>query len=123
MKGPFMTEKIMTEKKVKIAGLSGLMVAGIGSICCVGPAIFAGLGLGAGALSVVRSFGVLHMPMMILAFVLFGFAFYFHFSRANIVSPESDCCESEPKQAQKTNAILWTSVGLTLFMFALPFFI
>ena len=72
--------------KAKLTGIGGLLAAGIGSVCCVGPAILAGLGFGAGALSFVRSFGILHMPMMVLAFILLGSAFYLHFRRKLFLS-------------------------------------
>ncbi len=109
--------------KAKITGIGGLVAAGIASVCCVGPAILAGLGFGAGALGFVRSFGILHMPMMVLAFILLGSAFYWHFRKPNKVDSGPDCCEAEPEQNKRTRTILWTATGLTMFLFLLPYFI
>ena len=84
--------------KTKITGIGGLVAAGIGSVCCVGPAILAGLGLGAGALSFVRSFGFLHLPMMVLAFILLGSACYLHFKKSNEVDSAPDGCEEKSER-------------------------
>ncbi|MCH8208505.1 MAG: hypothetical protein IIA62_05565 [Nitrospinae bacterium] len=109
--------------KAKLTGIGALLAAGIGSVCCVGPAILAGLGFGAGALSFVRSFGILHMPMVVLAFILLGSAFYLHFRKSNKVNSGPGCSEVEPGQTKRTRTILWTATGLTLFLFLLPYFI
>lgn len=109
--------------KTKITGIGGLAAAGIGSVCCIGPAILAGLGFGAGALSFVRSFGILHMPMMVLAFILLGSAFYLHFRKPTKADSGPDCCEAEPEQNKRTMTVLWTATGLTGFLFLLPYFI
>ncbi len=91
--------------KAKITGIGGLLAAGIGSVCCVGPAILAGLGFGAGALSFVRSFGVLHLPMLILAFILLGTSFYLHFRKPNKGNSKSDCCETTPEKNEQTESV------------------
>lgn len=108
--------------KEKFMGMSGLIAAGIGSVCCVGPVVLAGLGLGAGALAFARSFGFLHMPMMALAVVLLGTAFFFHFKKKPSGS-ETGCCETQPAKGSKARIFLWTATGLTIFLFLFPYFI
>jgi len=108
--------------KAKTTGIIGMIAAGIGSICCVGPVILAGLGLGTGALSVVRSFGIFHMPLMILAVVLLGTAFFFHFKKKSSGS-SAECCETPEGGNKTTSIILWTGAVLTLFLFLFPYFI
>jgi len=90
--------------KAKTTGIIGMIAGGIGSICCVGPVILTGLGLGTGSLSFVRSFEFLYMPMMILAVVLFGTAFFFHFKKKSSDSLV-ECCET-PKGGNKATGII-----------------
>lgn len=104
-------------------GLGALIAAGIGSVCCVGPAIFAGMGLGAGALSFARGFGVIHMPMMILAFLLLGTAFYFQFRKKGEPPSNPKCCEPTEFKKRNSKTILWATTALTLFLFLVPYFI
>jgi len=107
--------------KKSFAGLGALVAAGIGSVCCVGPVVLAGLGFGAGALGFAREFGVLHMPMMILAFLLLGGAFYFNYQKKRGVSAEENCCESSPSNKSKKEALLWVATALTVFLFLFPY--
>lgn len=86
--------------KVKVTGIGGLIAAGIGSVCCVGPVVLAGLGFGAGAIGVAQGFGVLHWPMLILAVLLLGSAFYFH-SRKNKSDVNAGCCETTPDKTRQ----------------------
>lgn len=108
--------------KAKTTGIIGMIAAGIGSICCVGPVILTGLGLGTGVLSFVRSFGFLHMPMMILAVGLLGTAFFFHFKK-NSSDSLAECCETPEGGNKTTKIILWTGAVLTIFLFIFPYFI
>jgi len=108
--------------KAKTTGILGMIAGGIGVICCVGPVILAGLGLGTGVLSFVRSFGILHMPMMILAVGLLGAAFFFHFKKKSSGS-SVECCEASEDGSKATKIILWTGAVLTLFLFLFPYFI
>ena len=108
--------------KEKFMGIGGLVAAGIGSICCVGPIILAGLGLGTGALAFARSFGFLHMPMMVLAVGLLGTAFFFHFKKKTYDSG-AGCCETQPAKGKKVQIFLWSATVLTIFLFLFPYFI
>jgi len=80
---------------IKIMGAGGFIAAGIGAVCCAGPVVLAGLGLGAGALTFARNFGFLEMPMMLLAVGLFGTAFFYHLKKKTADSGEA-CCEARP---------------------------
>ncbi len=108
--------------KAKTTGIIGMIAAGIGSICCVGPVILTGLGFGAGVLSFVRNFGFLHMPMMILAVGLLGMAFFLQFKKNSSGSP-AEYCETPEGGNKTTKIILWTGAVLTLFLFLFPYFI
>ncbi|MFQ5451640.1 MAG: hypothetical protein ACE5E9_13515 [Nitrospinaceae bacterium] len=64
--------------KKTVTGMGGLIAAGAGAFCCIGPPILASLGFGAGAIGFARDFGSLHLPLMVLAVLLLGTAFYLH---------------------------------------------
>jgi mercuric ion transport protein len=106
--------------KERIIGASGLLAAGIGSVCCVGPVILASMGLGAGALSFARSLGFLHIPMMILAVGLIGTAFFIHFKR-RASNSEAKCCEAPPGNNRKAILFLWLVSILTILLFTFPY--
>lgn len=110
-------------EKRTIAGLGGLIAAGIGSICCVGPVLLAGLGFGAGALGFVREFGILHMPMMVMAILLLGAAFYFHNKKNETSANSNSCCEPAPSNKRTNKTFLWLATVLTGFLIILPYLI
>jgi len=110
-------------KKENIVGIGGLIAAAVGSVCCIGPAILAGLGFGAGALSIVREFGVIHMPMVILAVLLLGMAFFLHYRKKEKPESNSECRENVPNKLRRNPIILWTAAVFTVFVILFPYII
>jgi len=88
--------------KSKITGLGGLLAGIVGSVCCVGPVILGGLGFGVGVIGFVRDLGFLHIPMMALAFLLLGAAFYMRYQKADPQMGNSAC--KGKAQESKTRA-------------------
>jgi hypothetical protein len=107
--------------KEKWTGLSGFIAAGIGSVCCVGPVVLAGLGFGAGAVSFARDFGFLHLPMMVLAFLLLGTALYLRYRKGNIQKENPITCKVVPGKPQRSGIFLWVATALTLLLFIYPY--
>ncbi|MFQ5716854.1 MAG: mercuric transporter MerT family protein [Nitrospinales bacterium] len=108
--------------KVKATGFGGMAAAAISSVCCIGPVALAGLGFGAGAIGIVQGFGVFHWPLMILAALLLGSAFYFHY-RGQKSGAEAGSCEAVPGGVRRGQVILWTATALTAFFVLLPYLI
>lgn len=108
--------------RVKVTGLSGLLAAGVGAICCVGPAVLAGLGFGVGAISFARDFGFLHLPMAGLAVILLSTAFYLKFKNKSAGSFKDETCSLNTGKAKSSGIYLWVALILTLFLFAYPYF-
>ena len=106
-----------------MVGVGGLIAAALGSVCCVGPVILGSLGFGAGALSFVREFGVIHMPMMILAVILLSVAFYFYLRKKGQSDSDEACCENTTDSAGKTKIILLGTSLITVFLILLPYII
>ncbi len=107
--------------KSKITGLGGLLAGIVGSVCCVGPVILGGLGFGVGVIGFVRDLGFLHIPMMALAFLLLGAAFYMRYQKADPQMGNSAACEVAPGKRNKGIVFLCTTMVLTLLLFVYPF--
>jgi len=108
--------------KAKITGLGGLLAGVIGSVCCVGPIILGGLGFGVGAISFARDFGFLHMPLMVLAFLLLGTAFYLRYRKGGEEKEKSGPCEVIPGKNPRSSIFLWAATVITLALFISPYF-
>lgn len=108
------------------ASLAGSVAAAIAaSACCVGPLVFALLGLGgAGALVALEPYRPF---LMALTFVFLGLGFYLTFRRSpGPVSAEGDDCGCEMPATNRTGKrLLWFSTGLVtlalLFPYATPY--
>jgi len=107
--------------KAKITGLGGFLAGVIGSVCCVGPLILGGLGFGVGAISFARDFGFLHMPLMLLAFLLLGTAFYMHYQNAGPQNENSIACEVAAGKRNKGSVFLWGAALITVTLLVFPF--
>ena len=107
--------------KAKITGLGGLLAGVIGSVCCVGPIILGGLGFGLGAISFARDFGFLHMPLMVLAFLLLGAAFYMRYQNAGPQNENSIACEVAAGKRDKGSIFLWGAALITVALLVFPF--
>ena len=110
-----------TMDKAKITGLGGLLAGVIGSVCCVGPIILGGLGFGVGAISFARDFGFLHMPLMVLAFLLLGTAFYMRYQNAGPQKDNSAACEVAAEKRNNGSVFLWGAAFITGALLVFPF--
>jgi len=106
-----------------MVGVGGLIAAAVGSVCCIGPAILGGLGFGAGVLSFVREFGVIHMPMMIIAVILLSLAFYFFLRKKRNLESSEPSCENTAGNTGKTKIFLLGTSLLTGLLILLPYII
>lgn len=94
--------------KEKLVGIGAVLSAALASVCCIGPLVLAGLGLGslgaAGALTKYRPL------FMAVTFAILGIAFYFVYRKREVQCKDGSCkVESGNK---KSRVALW---GVTLF--------
>ncbi len=108
-------------KKENLTGIGALMASAGAGVCCVGPALLAGLGFGAGAIGFVRDFGVLHLPMTIAALTLLGTAFYLRFRGSRVPVNGNACCETAPDKVSKGSVFIWTAASLTVVLLLIPY--
>lgn len=114
------------------AGLSlatsagSIITAFIASACCVGPLVFALLGIGGAGLLV--AFEPYRPYFMALTFVLLGAGFYFTYRRSRASAPTTagagdavSCDCPAPRTNRAGRVMLWVATALVLAFLALPY--
>jgi mercuric ion transport protein len=109
--------------------VAGLVAAFLASICCIGPVIFAALGVGVGATGLLaHTAGVLkvllpYRPVFIgLAALLLGVSFYLAYRKP--VGRETSCQACMPASGFRPNRwLLWIIAGLTVALVLAPYWL
>lgn len=101
-----------------------IVTAFLASACCVGPLIFAMLGLGGAGLLV--AFEPYRPYLMALTLALLGIGFYFTYRRPRLVAATSavsaDACDCPaPRTNRAGRVMLWVAMALVIAFFALPY--
>lgn len=108
------------ERTTLFSSLGAVGSAFASALCCVGPILYVGLGVGAGLAS---TFGPLR-PWFLGGAVLFlGLGFYGAYARPPRSCAEGGACETEAEARRKRRrqkAALWTSTGLVLLFATFP---
>lgn len=97
----------------KIASIGALITAGIASICCLGPIVLVGLGLGGAGLAV----GIAKYRPIFLAvtFALLGVAFYLTYRKREVQCEDGSC--KVQSGSKGTKIALWI-VTVAVFVLA-----
>lgn len=102
------------KEKVTIFGAVGAAV--IASICCIGPVVLAGLGIG--AVAAAQAFAPYRPYFLTLTFALLGLGFYFAYRKPKQGACEGEVCE-RPPVARLGRPLLWLTtvivIGLAMF--------
>lgn len=112
----------------KITVVGSVLSAFFASVCCVGPVIFAALGVGAvatGFLASTAQFAkalIPYRPFFIgLTFLLLGMGLY------SVYRKKTPCCATDsicgPNTAKKTKIALWVITGLAVILMLIPYFL
>ena len=120
--------KSVTEP-ASLASIGGVIAAFFASLCCIGPVVFAALGVGVGATGVLASTAgflkafVPYRPFFIaVALAAIGTGFYLVYrnpkSACNLESP---CPDSRTRS--KSVVLLWMATILTLFFVLSPYWL
>lgn len=107
-----------TDKVQKTTLIGSVFTAILASICCIGPLVFAVLGIsGAGF---ILKFEVYRPLFIILATVLLGAAFYFTYKK----KPADECADgtycANPKSDRINKIILWVATVLVVIAILFP---
>lgn len=105
--------------KTQKATLVGSLVAGfLASICCIGPVVFAILGLS--GMTFIQKFEEYRSVFIGVAALLLGIAFYFTYRKKPLeeCNPESLC--ASPKSDLINKVVLWVATVLIAFFIFFP---
>lgn len=101
----------------KIVNIGSASAAFLASLCCIGPIILAGLGLGGAGL--IAGLEAYRPYLMTMTFVLLGAAFFMTYRRRDEVCEDGTC---KVRRGSKTSPItLWAVTVVTLFFLSFPY--
>ena len=119
-----------TTKAATMAGTAGgLLTAFLASICCIGPVVFAALGVGVGATGFLAdTAGVLkallpYRPLFIgLTMILLGISIYLAYRKPTVGDVSCQACV--PSSGVRSNRrLLWIIVGLAVALVFAPYWL
>ncbi len=116
-------------RSASLASIGGIIAAFFASLCCIGPVVFAALGVGVGATGVLASTAgflkalVPYRPFFIVvALAAIGTGFYLLYRKPKTAcNSESHCTVS--KTRPKPVVILWIATVLTLVFVLSPYWL
>lgn len=104
------------------AAASSIVTAFVASICCVGPLVFALLGIGGAGLLVALE---PYRPYFIAAtFALLGTGFYLTYREPKAVAPVAggpECACPAPRASRAGRVMLWVATVLVVAFLAFPY--
>ncbi len=116
-------------KPASIASIGGIFAAFLASLCCIGPVLFAALGVGAGATGILASTAgfmkafVPYRPFFIVvALVAIGAGFYLVYRKPKAACASDSHC-SDSRTRSKSVVFLWMATVLTLFFVLSPYWL
>lgn len=114
-------KSIDTEKAPKRGLTAAVLAALAASVCCVGPLVLIGLGIGGAWVSNLTALEPFRPYFMGLTFILLGYAFYriYRKPKAEECEPGSYC--ANPKSDRINKISLWTVTAFVLVLFAVPY--
>ncbi|MFQ6605261.1 MAG: mercuric transporter MerT family protein [Fidelibacterota bacterium] len=113
------------KKEPKKDSNKGLIAAGLAalaaSICCVGPLVLLGLGIGGAWVGTLTAFEPFRPYLMALTLIFLGYAFYkiYRQPKAEDCAPGTYC--ANPKSDRINKITLWTVTVLILGLLAVPY--
>lgn len=116
-------ERVERQRGLTAASLAGALVAAFASsACCLGPVLFAALGIGGAGLLVRLE---PYRPYFAaLTAVLLGAGFYLSYRRPRVSAPQGDgpACDCELPHASRLGRVaLWLAAVLVAVMLAFPY--
>jgi FtsH-binding integral membrane protein len=107
-----------------VTSAGSILSAFLASACCVGPLIFALLGLGGAGLFI--RFEPYRPYFIVLTFALLGAGFTFTYRRPKLAAPASDgvaCACPAPRTNQLGRVMLWVATALVGAFLLFPYLV
>jgi len=113
-----------SDSATRVASLTGAVAAALAaSACCVGPLVFALLGLGgAGALVALEPYRPIFTAVTV---ALLGVGFFFTYRKPATAAPaEGDDCDCELPATNRTGKrLLWIATGVVALALVFPYLV
>jgi mercuric ion transport protein len=104
-------------EKVGVIGAIGAAI--VASICCIGPVVLAGLGIG--AVAAAQSFAPYRPLFLALTTVLLGMGFYFAYRKPKQAAAcNGEVCET-PRVARWGRPLLWIATAIVVALVTFPY--
>jgi mercuric ion transport protein len=100
------------------AALGSVMSALLASACCIGPLVFAVLGISGAAAA--QRFEPLRPYLLVLTYGLLGGAFYSAYGRRPACAPTDAC--AMPRASRFARAMLWVAAVVAVLATAFPWY-
>lgn len=105
--------------KKKLVGIVTLVSAALASVCCIGPLVLVGLGMG--GLGLAAGLARYRTIFMALTFAFLGLAFYLTYRKREVQCADGSC---EVKSAgARAKTLLWIVTAATLALASFPLWI
>ncbi len=105
-------------EKVGVIGAIGAAI--VASICCIGPVVLAGLGIG--AVAAAQSFAPYRPLFLAITTVLLGLGFYFAYRRPKQAAAcNGEVCET-PRVARWGRPLLWIATAIVVALVTFPYY-
>lgn len=103
----------------RVGVLGALAAAVFASICCIGPVVLAGLGIG--AMAAAQTFAPYRPLFLAITAVFLGIGFYFAYRKPRQAACEGEVCET-PRVARWGRPLLWLATVIILALVAFPYY-
>jgi len=104
--------------KDKSLTLASILAAGVASLCCTGPLV--AVGLGVGTFGAAAWFEELRPYLLGLTALLLAGAFYLSYRKTPTAECADGSCAVSPEQTRKQRALLWLSTAAVAVLAAFP---
>lgn len=117
------------QQPASIASAGGILAAFLASLCCIGPVLFAGLGVGVGATGflantagVLKAFVPYRPFFIVVALGAIGAGFYLVYRKPKTACASDAHC-TETRTGSKSVVLLWMATALTLIFVLSPYWL
>lgn len=116
-----MTEKSKNVKRTNTGLIGAIVAAIVASVCCVGPLVLLGLGIGGAWVGNLIALEPFRPYFMGITLALLGYAYYSIYSKPKAENCESGSYCANPKSDRINKISLWTVTILVLGLLSVPY--
>lgn len=103
----------------RVGVVGAIATAVVASICCIGPVVLAGLGVG--AVTAAQQFAPFRPYFLALTAIFLGFGFYFAYRKPRHEACSGEACEPS-RIIRWTRPLLWIATVIVLALVTFPYY-